>query len=103
MLAEEAAKKAAEEEEHVKAMEDMGYDMSCYCDKSVTSDPEELEKEIEAARVEDKSMMADRMRQMSPAASKPVEIDTATGEPYKCSRECHLCMRKHCPNRKPNC
>lgn len=115
MLAEEARQKAEEEEAHIKEMEALGYDMSCYRDQTVTTDPEELAREVEKARTEDLAMSADRMRQSAASAAgaggaasaeasrKPVEIDPETGEPYKCNRECHLCMRKNCPKRKPGC
>ena len=121
-LAEEAAEKEAERKEHIKAMEDMGYDMTEYKEETpVTSSEEEISAaKEEAERVlmgaEKASMAAGQGLQGKwTGAAQSADADacgeedpqgapgvTAGGLPG-CNRQCKTCSRIHCRFRKENC
>ena len=77
-LAKEAEAKEAEHMEHIKEMEEMGYDMTDYKNPpSVTTDEEELARAVQ----EEEAIIKGR---------------AALG----CNQECDHCMRTHCQFRK---
>lgn len=79
-LAKEAEAKEAEHMEHIKEMEEMGYDMTDYKNPpSVTTDEEELARAVQ----EEEAIIKGR---------------AALG----CNQECDRCMRTHCQFRKTN-
>lgn len=94
MLAAENAAKEAENAKHIKAMEEMGYDMSDYKgDVQVTSSKEDLE------------LAAKKAEQMTKDACSEAQSDDlplcSDGLPM-CNRECKTCSRIHCPHRRAN-
>ncbi len=113
--------KEKEHEEHIKEMEDMGYDMSEYKEALSEKIGGATKEEVEAAKEE--AMLADRTvkkadffaketaRPSDGAQTAPTKID-ADANPHvmrgcgevdgrpNCNQECERCMRKHCPYRK---
>ena len=77
-LAKEAEAKEAEHMEHIKEMEEMGYDMTDYKNPpSVTTDEEELARAVQEE-----------------------EAITKGRDALGCNQECDHCMRTHCQFRK---
>lgn len=97
---EEAKKRDEEYKQHVKEMEDMGYDMSCFKEEEVIggASEEELKAAREAAlgNADDKAGMRSGQGIKGKWAAK-----TENGGQYMgdCTHDCKHCTRRNCPNR----
>lgn len=119
----EKLKKEQEREEHIKAMEDMGYDMSEYRNPEPVLgnvSKEEYEEIKREALAKDRQMRKavidleasrkfaeDCERSMQEAAdahhgSGEAEYDPTTGKIPGCKHECKTCSRIHCQYRNTN-
>ena len=113
----ERLKKEAEHEEHIKAMEDMGYDMSEYKNPQPVlgnvskEEYEEIKREALAKDRSIRSVSGDlehanarakecEARQDAKEAQDAQDVcDFKAAAPSDCNRECKTCSRIHCPQR----
>ena len=103
----ERLKKEKEHEEHIKAMEDMGYDMTEYRNPEPVLgnvSKEEYEEIKREALAKDRSMRRasvdlDNSNKMAEDCEKAME---QTQKIPGCNHECKTCSRIHCPYRNTN-
>ena len=110
-LAREAEEKKRENDEHIKAMEDMGYDMSAYKEElPVTSSEEEINaaaaeaaKETEGTQesVSADSPEKEMIRSGGGLQGKWAKYEE-TGDLPGCDHQCKTCSRIHCQHRNTN-